>query len=350
MDFLSLLAIIPFSFLGNQNLESQIPRQHLHGIYLTSQSVADEVKKDSLAQEFSKVGGNLVVFDIQDSNGRLAYPSTLPLSFELENRSDKIADLTATIESLHKQGFYVAARFVLFKNAFLASKKSEWALKNKGTKRAFISKDGAIWLDPANPELKEYLIAIAGEVALSGADEVQFDYVRFPDSGNSAFTPYSFTNDAVYSRAETITKFVSETASILHFLGINVGIDVFGIVVWDNVSWKVIGQDVPALAKSVDVIYPMPYPSHFGPGWGGHRNPGDEPYFFVQETTKKFIEQSTGTGVTIRPWLQGFAYRVNKFGPNYIREQVKALRDIKVDEFSVWNARNSYEIVFKGLR
>lgn len=350
MDFLSLLAVIPFSFLGSQNLDYQIPEKSLQGIYLTSQTVADRAKRDSLTENFSKLGGNLIVFDIQDSNGRLAYPSTLPLSFELENRSEKIADLAATVESLHEKGFYVAARFVLFKNAFLARKKPEWTLKRKGTWNPFISKDGPIWLDPGNPELKEYLIGIAGEVALSGVDEVQFDYVRFPDSGSSSFIPYSFTNDNLYPRAKTITKFVSEAASILHFLGVKVSLDVFGIVVWDNVSWKVIGQNVSELAQSVDVIYPMPYPSHFGPGWGGHRNPADEPYFFVQETTKKFIEQTVGTDVKIRPWLQGFAYRVSKFGPNYIREQVKALHDIGVDEFSVWNARNSYEVMFAGLR
>ncbi len=111
-----------------------------------------------------------------------------------------------------------------------------------------------------------------------------------------------------------------------------------------------IGQNIGELAKHIDAIYLMPYPSHFGYGWGGHKNPADEPYFFVQETTKKFIEQTQGTGVHIRPWLQGFMMRVTRYGPNYIREQVRALRDIGIDEFAVWNAANNYDVSFKGLQ
>jgi hypothetical protein len=97
-------------------------------------------------------------------------------------------------------------------------------------------------------------------------------------------------------------------------------------------------------------MYPMPYPSHFGYGWGGHKNPADEPYFFVQETTKKFLEQTKGSGVKIRPWLQGFHMRETKYGPNYIKEQIRALTDIGIDEFSVWNARNVYGVTFKALK
>lgn len=301
-------------------------------------------------QNFSKVGGNLIVFDVQDATGHLAYPSTLPVSMEINNRGTKIPDLAAAVDSLHKRGFYVAARFVLFNNPFLAHKKPEWVLKRKASNSLFIGKEGPIWLDPGNQELQNYLIGIAGEIALAGADEVQFDYVRFPDSGTTQHIPYSFTGDKTSSRDQTMTLFVSQAASIIHFLGANVSIDVFGINVWDNVSWKVIGQNIPELAKYVDVICPMPYPSHFGPGWGGHKNPADEPYFFVQETTKKFVSQTAGTGVTIRPWLQAFTLRVSKYNAEYIREQVRALTDIGIDEFTLWNARNVYDIPFQGLQ
>lgn len=338
MNFVSLLALLPFGLFAQTSVlipEMNVP---LHGIYLTSQTVGS-VKGEAVIDEFAKLGGNMIVFDIQDSAGRFAYPSNVPISIELDNRKEQIKNLSETVRKLHEKGFYAVARFVLFKNGFIAKRKPAWALKKK-----------PIWLDPGNPELREYLIDIGREVALAGVDEIQFDYVRFPEGSKGGSMGYTFTGDDIFTRDQVLTDFVSQISKELRYLGVKVSVDIFGIVVWDNVSWKVIGQNVAELAKHVDAMYPMPYPSHFGYGWGGHRNPADEPYFFVQETTKKFLEQTAGTGVKIRPWLQGFQMRVTKYGPSYIKEQIRGLTDIGIDEFSVWNARNEYGVVFKALR
>ncbi|MBI2453741.1 hypothetical protein HYV58_01015, partial [Candidatus Peregrinibacteria bacterium] len=175
------------------------------------------------------------------------------------------------------------------------------------------------------------------------------DYVRFPEGGKGGYIGYSFTGDDVLTRDQAITQFVGELSGELHSLGVKTSVDVFGIVVWDNVSWKIIGQNIHELGKVADFIAPMPYPSHFGPGWGGHRNPADEPYFFVQETTRKFIEQTYDTPAKIRPWLQGFAMRVSRYGPNYIKDQIRALADIGINDFTIWNARNDYRMSFPAL-
>lgn len=350
MGFFYLLALLPLTLWSGQDAAA-VPEMHtaLHGIYMTSQTVGS-AKGEALADEFAKLGGNLIVFDIQDSAGKFAYLSNIPLSIELDNRKDQIKNLAETVQKLHEKGFYVAARFVLFKNSYLAKRKREWVLKKKGGGNIFVSNDGPIWLDPGNAELKEYIIDIGREVAFAGVDEIQFDYVRFPEGGKGGYVGYAFTGDDTLTRDQAMTKVVAEIAEELHYLGVKVSVDVFGIVVWDNVSWKVIGQNIAELAKHVDAIYPMPYPSHFGYGWGGHKNPADEPYFFVQETTKKFVEQTAGTGVKIRPWLQGFQMRVTQYGPNYIKEQIRGLTDIGIDEFAVWNARNEYGVVMKALK
>lgn len=299
--------------------------------------------------EFKARGGTMIVFDIQSNGGRLAYPSQIPLSIELKNRQNQIPDLIAAVKLLHDKGFYAVARFVLFKNAFLARAKPEWTLKARGTSRVFSNRDGAIWLDPGNPELGDYLREIARELALAGVDEVQFDYVRFPEAGKGGYIGYSYTGEKEFTRDQAMTNFVVSVRPVIKEFGTKLSVDMFGIVVWDNVSWKLIGQNVSELAKHVDAIYPMPYPSHFGYGWGGHRNPGDEPYFFVQETVKKFIGQAGAGNAQIRPWLQGFAMRTSKFGPSYIEEQIRAAADIGVKNFSVWNASNNYWATLEAL-
>lgn len=350
MKFAALLTLIPFSlFMAQAEVPPPVLPMTLHGIYLTSQTVGGN-NLDQLLNDFSKLGGNMVVFDVQDSAGRLSYPSNVPISIEIGNGKDQIKNLAVTTKKLHDMGFYVVARYVLFKNGFLASRKPEWTLKNKWNNSTFVSRDGPIWLDAGNSDLKEYLLDVGYEIALAGVDEIQFDYLRFPEGGKGGYVNYKYTGVNEFTRDEVITNAVADLAGPLQFLNVKIGIDIFGIVVWDNVSWKVIGQNIRELAKYVDVLYPMPYPSHFGRGWGGHANPADEPYFFVQETTKKFLEQTKGTGVHIRPWLQGFAMRVTRYGGWYIQEQIKALNDIGVNEFAIWNASNNYAVAFAGLR
>lgn len=330
-------------------IDSQIPKSQepLRGIYLTSSSIMSEAGKKT-ARNLAELKGNLIVVDVQ-SGGRLAYPSQLPTSLEIGNSGAVIPDLANLVAQLHDQGFYVAARYVLFKNGFLAKARPFWTLKNRSGTAPFSNGEGAIWLDPTNPDLAQYLTQISLEIADAGFDEIQFDYVRFPEAGKGGAIYYSFVGDKVMTRDQAITQFVAAISKKIHEAGVNVGLDIFGIVVWDNVSWKLIGQKISDLAEHVDVLYPMPYPSHFGPGWGGHKNPADEPYFFVQETTKKFMEQTAHTSVKIRPWLQGFVMRVSRFGPQYIKDQIRALTDIGIQEFAVWNAGNSYEVTFKAL-
>lgn len=357
MLLLPIISIFTFSFpgffSGFEGAFTPPPKVFsapIHAIYMTS-STAAGTPGEKLMDDFLKVGGNAVVFDVQDSGGHLAFPSNVPLSAELGNRGERIKNLQELVSKIHDRNMYAIARFVLFKNYFLAAKKPAWTLKRKGTARPFVSRDGPIWLDPGNDELRQYIFDVAREIADAGVDEIQFDYVRFPEGG---YYTSSFTGSDTMTRDQAMTSFIAEAADVLHERGVSLSMDVFGIVVWDNISWKVIGQNVGELSKYVDAIYPMPYPSHFGPGWGGHRNPADEPYFFVQETTKKFLEQTRNEDgaqrTKIRPWLQGFAMRVSRFGPQYIKDQIRALTDIGQAEFSVWNARNDYRVTFAALQ
>lgn len=358
MDFLRILALVPpilfgASFTptlpGPAILPPALAHHALHGIYMTSSTVAHEMGHQ-LVDAFKPHGGNMVVFDVQDSAGKIAYPSTLEISQQIDNHKTQIPDLTAAVKYLHDRGYYAVARMVLFKNPYLAGKKPEWVLQNSSGSGAFVSKDGPVWLDPGNPDLRKYLADTAREIAMSGVDEVQFDYVRFPDGAKPGSMPYTYTGIKDHSRDETITGFLAEVTPEIHSFSAKVSVDIFGIVVWDNVSWKLIGQNIRALAQVVDFICPMPYPSHFGPGWGGHKNPADEPYFFVQETTKKFVEQTYPSLVKIRPWLQGFALHVNNYGPKYVQQQIKALHDIGIEDYIIWNARNVYDVSFNGFK
>ena len=49
-------------------------------------------------------------------------------------------------------------------------------------------------MDPFRQEVRDYMIALAQEVAAMGFDEVQFDYLRFPSDGQTKGLAYSQEN------------------------------------------------------------------------------------------------------------------------------------------------------------
>ena len=70
-----------------------------------------------------------------------------------------------------------------------------------------------------------------------------------------------------------------------------------------------IAQDVPAIAREVDYIAPMLYPSHWGPNEYGVANPERQPYEIVRRSLLDFDRAVRGTGARVVPWLQDFSLR-----------------------------------------
>ncbi|MEK7529178.1 MAG: putative glycoside hydrolase [Patescibacteria group bacterium] len=341
--------LVSFAFSALANMAIPPPPAHPKGIYLTSYSAIND-RGAELISDMKRAGGNMVIIDIQDSDGRLAYESKLPLSVELGMNGRTFRDLPATVRKMRLNGMYVVARFVAFKQPYLASHRSDWALKDKETGRPFTARDGLVWLDPSKPEVTDYLISVADELADMGFDEIQYDYVRFPEAGARGYIGYTWEKTEM-DRESVITEFAARTAKELHAKKVKLGLDLFGVAAWNNgYDAKIIGQNITDLSKHVDVIYPMVYPSHFGPGFNGFKNPAGEPYYFVSESSKKFLELMKGGRAVLRPWLQGFAYRVPNYDSWYVEEQIKALHDLGIEEYAIWNASNTYDTSFEAMR
>src|SRR5208282_4986644 len=54
-----------------------------------------------------------------------------------------------------------------------------------------------------NPKVQDYNIALAKFVAQSGADEIQFDYVRFPAEGDQKDASFVYQTEHPEAEAET---------------------------------------------------------------------------------------------------------------------------------------------------
>jgi hypothetical protein len=192
--------------------------------------------------------------------------------------------------------------------------------------------------------VQEYDIALAKKAIEGGADEIQFDYVRFPAEGDQKDASFAFQSaHPDWKRSDVITHFLEHAYAEIHPTGVLLSLDVFGIMAWQRpVDLAHTGQDIVGMAKYCDVLSPMIYPSHFF-GMDGIEHPGDAPEHFISESMARFEKITQGSGVVIRPWLQAFAWRTKTYSPQYIEVQVLAAKEKGGVGFLFWNANNNYE-------
>ncbi len=197
--------------------------------------------------------------------------------------------------------------------------------------------------------MQDYNIALALELAQKGVDEIQFDYIRFPTVGDLKDAKFAFSF-GVMKKEEVIAAFLKRAYEALQPFKVRLSIDIFGVVAWGKeVDIRKTGQRIELMSKYCDCISPMLYPSHFNDDFDGYSSPANRPYYFIYHGNRKVMERLQKKGVTIRPWLQAFGWKVSKYNADYIIRQMKASHDSGARGFLFWNASNSYSTVYKAL-
>jgi hypothetical protein len=309
-------------------------------VYLTG-LMAGSDKGVNIVREWKKAGGNSVVFDIKDSDGSLSIASDNPLA--PTGHRPYIRNLPKYTHWLHSQNLHAIARIAIFRDELLVTHHPELAVKSRATGQPWRENGKLVWTDPSNPAVQDYNISLAKAAIAGGADEVQFDYVRFPAEGDQKDASFHFEKTHPdWKRSDVITNFLSRAYEQIHPSGTLLSLDVFGVMAWQrSVDLSHTGQDIVGMAKYCDVLSPMIYPSHFF-GMDGYKDPGDAPEHFIAESMDRFLKITNGSGVVIRPWLQAFAWRTKTYSPDYIRVQVAAAHEHGGNGFLFWNARNDY--------
>ncbi|MDS0979922.1 putative glycoside hydrolase [Staphylococcus hominis] len=331
------------------------PKDGVKGIYVTSNSTQGK-KMDELVKFIKDSNLNTMVIDVKDDTGNI----TMKLNTgnkQVDKNTLDIVDGKKLLKKLHDNNIYPIARIVTFKDTKLANEHPEWTFKNS---------DGSVWTNGkgdsfVNPFMKEvwkYDIDVAKAAAKAGFQDIQFDYVRFPEgfenqADSLTYNKGEYKNSQMSSgdqRVDTITKFLEYANKELKPMGVNVSADVFGYSALVK-NAPGIGQSFPKISKNVDAISSMIYPSHWSNGDFGLQAPDTEPY----KTVNRYIQKENSLLDTLgkdkpisRPWIQDFTASYLGAG-NYIdydakaiSEEVQALKDNGVNEFLLWNAGNDY--------
>ena len=163
----------------------------VRAIYLTGIMAASDHGL-RIIKHWREVGGNSVVFDIKDSDGSVNIPFEHPL---LGQHQVYIHDVPKFVHFVHQQNMHAIARIAIFRDERLVVNHPELAVQSRKNKTAWRENGKLVWTDPSNPKVQDYDIALAKYVAGLGVDEIQFDYVRYPASGDKKHANFFYKNE-----------------------------------------------------------------------------------------------------------------------------------------------------------
>jgi hypothetical protein len=309
------------------------------GVYLTSNNAGNLDRLDGVIDSLKNHKGNSVVFDVKGS--RVYFDTTSPIAKELD-LVKPVEDMPAILKKLHDNGIYVIGRFIAIKDDGFTGAVPEARLRNPNTNAVLSS----TWIDPSNEYAQQYNMEVLCDLAKSGIDEVNFDYIRFSTENYVALGVYS-----AQQKADKVFSFVKKARETIDSCGpsTKLGISSYAILGWNYpANLETLGQDVVRFAPYLDVISPMAYPATFSEGggyWNPAKNKGSRMYWLVYRTLTGYkdllAEEDKGK---IRPWIQGYGVTAQN-----VKDQIQAVFDAGYCGFQFWNAGNNYAEVYKGM-
>jgi len=280
-------------------------------------------------------GLNTIQLDVKDENGEIGFvPSAVPLATKV-GAARPYYSPRRLARLAHGKGVYLIGRVVTFEDPRLSEGAPHLAIHN-GDGSVWHNDAGLGWTNPYDKRVWDYNVSIAEVAARAGFDEIQFDYVRFPSDGdveNAVFPGKTSTPPAW-----VIAQFVHYATTRLKPLGVRVSADVFGLAATRDLG---IGQMPKRLAKHLDVIYPMVYPSHYGAGEYGLDDPNAAPGDTVAYSLTHFRRELRGSKAMLIPWLQDFSYG-RDYGPADVQAQIDAARRLGARGYLLWNPVGVY--------
>lgn len=309
-------------------------------LYLSAYGIGHAGLRGAALKLIAATELNALVIDVKDDRGNVPYPSAARAAADLAQAVITVRDMLALIGELRERGLYLIARIVTFKDEPYAAAHPAQAVHD-AQGRLWHDREGLAWIDPFHREAWEHNLALAEEAARLGFDEIQFDYLRFPDATGLSFAEA----DTEAGRVAAIGDFLEAARRRLAPHNVFIAADVFGYVAWNRDDTH-IGQQLEAIVTHLDYLSPMLYPSGFSFGIPGHRDPVAAPYEIVQHSLQRVLERTGLPGVRLRPWLQAFrdyAFDRRAFGQHEIRLQIDAAEAMGTDGWMLWNAGNRYQ-------
>ena len=326
--------------------KDNIMPEEVNALYINVESLKNIDEYIELAKN-TKI--NAFVVDIKDNTTPGYKSETMkelsPTNYE--NAKYTKEEYKEYIKKIKDNGIYVIGRITTFKDDYYALDNKEDTIYDKRTNEPFNHND-SYWPSAFSRNVWYFNVELAKEsVSEMGFNEIQFDYVRFPDRTSYTEEYLDYKNKYNETKAQAIQRFVMYACDELHKLNVYVSIDVFAESAHEYVT--AYGQYFPALSNIADVISPMPYPDHFNEYQYGIQDivwtvPYDLIYTWAQEYVNERQKETT-TPAIVRTWIQTYdtirePYII--YDNNKISDQIKGMYDAGIKTgYITWNAESS---------
>jgi hypothetical protein len=311
------------------------PPAPVRGVHVTAVAWANDDLRRGVLRLVEEGRIDAVELDLKDESGVIGFAADVPLGRRI-GAVQELYDLREAIELLHARGAQVIGRLVCFRDPIHAA--AAWGA---GRRAEVVQTPGGApyagyggFTNFASAAVRRYQIDVAVAAAKLGIDDILYDYVRRPDGppATMRFPGLRGTPEAA------IVRFLEESREALKPYDVFLGASVFGVAATRP---KEVAQDIPRMARAVDYIAPMVYPSHWGPGEYDVSNPNGQPYDIVAASLRDFVRQTRGSGARVVPWLQDFSLGVT-YGPTEVAAQIRAAHDVGLDEWILWDPLVTY--------
>lgn len=293
---------------------------------------------DSYLKIAKENGVNAIVVDIKD--GALAYSSNVAKEISPTAYGTAINDNSSyksAIDKIKDAGIYAIGRIVVFNDVHYGKDHPDDCISSTASSR--------LWPSAYSRGAWYYNVELAKEaVKEMGFNEIQFDYVRFPeDAYNMSIKGNSdFKNKYDEEKAEAVQNFLFYATDQIHKVGAYLSVDVFGECSGEYVT--AYGQYWPAISNIVDAISSMPYTDHFGRSVDTWTNAYQTVYNWAKGAATR--QKEIPTPAVARTWITAYDTPYWKptviYNASKIEDQVRALYDAGLDGgFITWNSASS---------
>jgi hypothetical protein len=293
---------------------------------------------------------NGLVIDMKDEFGLNYKSADSTVRRNAGSGKGVVPNVKALLDTLHAHNIFTIARIVTFKDPVAATVNTGWTIrKNDGS--VWRDKEGLAWVNAYNKDVWEYNLRVAEELTKLGFDEIQWDYIRFPE-------PYKSLPQQVFPGANGVSKpdalaaFLKVAKERMNKLGVRSTADVFGFVTTVRGPLE-IGQHWEKLAPVSDVLLPMCYPSHYPRGTWGIARPNAEPYKILKIALDSARVRNEKLGIKqaehVRPWIQAFSLGQPRYDASHVKEQKRAIYDAGFDGWVLWSPGSNYGIFMPAM-
>lgn len=330
-----LVATDPAGNAATVPLRAPVAYPSSRGVHVTGAAWSYEPLRRHILQLIESGGIDVVELDLKDEDGIVNYPTGVALAHEI-GAVEPYFDLREAVTVLRGRGVRVVGRIVAYRDPTLAEAAwqrgwRDWVVQAP-TGQPLDAYGG--FTNPAHPDVRRYNLDLALEAVAAGVHDILWDYIRRPEGPLDQLVFPGLQGPV----EDAVLALLAEGHGPLRAQGAFQGASVFGVAASRPGD---VAQDLGRMARHLDYVAPMVYPSHWSAGEYGVEDPDGQPFEIVQASLADFLRVLAGTGVAVVPWLQDFSLGYD-YGAAEVAAQVEAARSLGINSFLLWDPDVTY--------